>query len=214
MKAERQHQEIQSRTIQPKRKKLGGTPIVDNRNIAQAKLINPIQRVGLFGEEEDAVQGKFVTQLQEEDKETFQGRSIANGILQKRAWQATRPLGQVPQVAGLNPMGHKTDSNLGFRNMKLNHRHIIFDANHNLPTGDRNNIGFHCAGGGARGIGKLFSENVERFGYTNRGEISATHNEDNRLIRAINANQNFGNYNVLTHNCQDWVSRVRATAGL
>ena len=73
MKAERQHQEIQSRTIQTKREKFGGIPIVDNRNTAQVKLTNLIQCTGLFGEEEETVQNKSITQLQKDD-EVLQGK--------------------------------------------------------------------------------------------------------------------------------------------
>ncbi len=102
MQAERQYQEIQSRTIQPKREKIGGTPIVDNRNIAQVKLIHPIQRVGLFGEEDAAVQGKFVTQLQEEDEHILQGKF---DTIQKKANNTGLPdnlKSGVENMSGLN----------------------------------------------------------------------------------------------------------------
>ncbi|WP_044269778.1 hypothetical protein [Bacteroides timonensis] len=143
-------------------------------------------------------------------------------ILQKMAWTATRPLGQIPLVGPLpqnqnnivfNPMHAKTENhNMG--NLSFNHRHIIFDRPQNLPIGNYDNIGFHCANGSVYGAGALFSEPWQRMGYRIRRQISHNNGEDQRLHQAINNNANPGNYNLLFNNCQDWVDRVTTAAGL
>ncbi len=130
-----------------------------------------------------------------------------NSIFQRMAWVATRPLGQ---IAG----DHRKDWNLGFGNLRLNHRHFIFSDNQTLPTGQNDNIGFHCANGGVRGPGALFSEAWRNLGYTGREIVSNTAADDATLVQAIGQHNPPGNYNVITHNCQDWVTEVRQTAGL
>lgn len=132
--------------------------------------------------------------------------------IQRMAWAATRPLGQQPIVEPRNRDHY--DSNLGFGNLKINHRHIIFSDAQLLPTGPNDNIGFHCADGRFRGHGELFSEDWRRFGYTGRSIISNTIDDDVQLVDAIHINNPPGNYNLITHNCQDWVDDVRRTAGL
>lgn len=129
------------------------------------------------------------------------------GSVQRMAWVATRPLGQHEGSKG-------KDWNMGFGNSKLNHRHFIFDDQQPLPTGQEDNIGFHCATGGLKGHGELFSEAWGSFGYTKREVVSHNAAEDNILVQAIEQHNPPGNYNLITHNCQHWVTEVRQTAGL
>lgn len=129
------------------------------------------------------------------------------GSVQRMAWMATRPLGQ---QAG----NHREDWNLGFGNLKINHRHFIFSDPQQLPTGQQDNIGFHCTTGGIKGPGVLFSEAWRNFGYTGRDIVSHNATEDDILINAIEQHNPPGHYNLITHNCQDWVTEVRQTANL
>lgn len=135
-------------------------------------------------------------------------RNNCPGIAQMMAWVATRPLGQKEGSQG-------KDWNIGFGNLKFNHRHFIFDANHRLPTGDEDNIGFHCSTGGTKGPGALFSEDVGALGYTRREQISHNEDQDATLVRAINNDRDHvQDYHLIKHNCQDWVTAVRGAAGL
>lgn len=148
--------------------------------------------------------------LQRKQQHIMQGASKpfqAGNIIQKRAWAATRPLGQEPGKDSIN----KKDWNFGLGNLKINHKHIIFDSQKNLPTGTEDNIGYHCASGGAFGEGELFSEDHKNLGYTPKEDISKDPAEDELLVKVIHQNSNFGNYNVFTNNCQDWVAKVKSS---
>ncbi|MBE9487665.1 MAG: DUF4157 domain-containing protein [Bacteroidetes bacterium] len=143
---------------------------------------------------------------------------VGSGTIQKMAWQKSRSLGSFGSSSSFSSSsssssssgkGKGKDWNIGFGNLKLNHRHIIFDNVRALPVGNSDNVGFHADGGGS-----LFSENVANFGYKNRGIISHNEEEDAKLTRAIDANNPPGEYSLIKHNCQDWVSDVRKTAGL
>lgn len=136
-----------------------------------------------------------------------------SNLIQKMAWTATRPLGQKPQSGPLlpnvafNPLNAETE-NHSLGNLSLNHRHIIFDNNKNLPIGFCDNIGFHCADGRLWGRGELFTEPWQRMGYRIRKIVSNNDGNDRKLVNAINLNRIPGNYNIITNNCQDWVDRV------
>lgn len=148
--------------------------------------------------------------LQRKQQHIMQGASKpfqAGNIIQKRAWAATRPLGQKPG----NDSKNDKDWGIGFGNLTLNHKHIIFDSDKNLPTGTEDNIGYHCASGGAYGAGELFSEDHKNLGYTPKGDISKNPVEDQLLVKVIHQNSNFGDYNVITNNCQDWVAKVKSS---
>jgi hypothetical protein len=113
------------------------------------------------------------------------------GIGQLMGYIRTRPLGQKPGKTG-------KDWGLGFGNLKIRHSHLTFDNNHDLPTvGNSDNIGFHPGG--------LFSENWGAMGYT----VRETFENEDKLANAANTNANPGGYNLITNNCQDWVSRVK-----
>jgi hypothetical protein len=131
-------------------------------------------------------------------------------IIQRQAWVKSRPLGQQAAPPGQQPSTDWIARRLPFGNMKFNHRHIIFDAQQALPTGRYDNIGFHCTDGKISGTGGLFSENIAQFGYTKTEQLSNSLAEDNTLVTAIGNNSNPGNYNLFTHNCQDWVDEVKA----
>ncbi len=75
MNAEKQFQEVSSRTIQPKVKN-DALEMPDNRQMSamQAKMLETMQRQE---EDEEPVQGKFTTQLQEEDDELAQGKFVS-----------------------------------------------------------------------------------------------------------------------------------------
>lgn len=75
MNAEKQFQEVPSRTIQPKVKN-DALEMPDNRQMSamQAKMLETMQRQE---DEEEPVQGKFTTQLQEEDDELAQGKFVS-----------------------------------------------------------------------------------------------------------------------------------------
>lgn len=75
MNAEKQFQEVPSRTIQPKVKN-DALEMPDNRQMSamQAKMLETIQRQE---DEEEPVQGKFTTQLQEDDDELAQGKFVS-----------------------------------------------------------------------------------------------------------------------------------------
>lgn len=103
--------------------------------------------------------------------------------------------------------------------LKFHHRHILFDKSQNLPVvGKSNNIGY----GGVlykesslEGYQKnnLLSKNdiyIEKEGTGNNGS-KKVEKEDQILIWAIDKNQDYGPYNLLTHNCQHWVNDVNKT---
>ena len=75
MNAEKQFQEVPSRTIQPKVKN-DALEMPDNRQMSamQAKMLETMQRQE---DEEELVQGKFTAQLQEEDDELAQGKFVS-----------------------------------------------------------------------------------------------------------------------------------------
>ena len=75
MNAEKQFQEVSSRTIQPKVKN-DALEMPDNRQMSamQAKMLETMQRQE---EDEEPVQGKFTAQLQEEDDELAQGKFVS-----------------------------------------------------------------------------------------------------------------------------------------
>lgn len=153
--------------------------------------------------------GKGIFQLADNRKQLY--------VLQRKAWSATRPLGQVASYGPIpqgnnhqhfNPLNANTE-NHDFGNLSLNHRHIIFSRNYRkLPGGPTDNIGFHSANGGPLGQGVLFSENWKGMGYRERQQLTNNYSQDQRLIAAINQNNPPGPYNILTHNCQDWVDKV------
>ncbi|HNW51955.1 MAG TPA: hypothetical protein PKH79_12795 [Prolixibacteraceae bacterium] len=117
--------------------------------------------------------------------------SPITGIGQLMGYIRTRPLGQKPGKTG-------KDWGIGFGNLKIRHSHLTFDNNHDLPTvGNSDNVGFHPGG--------LFSENWGAMGYT----VRETFSDEDKLASAANANANPGGYNLITNNCQDWVSRVK-----
>lgn len=150
------------------------------------------------------------TAVQRQQQQMMLNASVplqAGNTIQKRAWAATRPLGQKPG----NDSKDDKDWDIGFGNLKLNHKHIIFDSDKNLPTGKEDNIGYHCASGGASGPGELFSEDHKNLGYTAKGDISNDPVEDQLLVKVIHQNSNFGDYNVITNNCQDWVAKVKSS---
>ena len=67
MKAEKQNQGVQSRTLQSKQDENKKAFMVDNRNTAQMKT-DTLQSKEI--EEGETIQGKFVTQLQDEEEKT------------------------------------------------------------------------------------------------------------------------------------------------
>lgn len=75
MNAEKQFQEVPSRTIQPKVKN-DALEMPDNRQMSamQAKMLETMQRQE---DEEEPVQGKFTAQLQEDDDELAQGKFVS-----------------------------------------------------------------------------------------------------------------------------------------
>lgn len=75
MNAEKQFQEVSSRTIQPKMKN-DALQMSDNRQVSaiQAKILESMQRQE---DEDDLTQGKFISQLQEEDEELTQGKFVS-----------------------------------------------------------------------------------------------------------------------------------------
>ncbi len=131
---------------------------------------------------------------------------ISQPVTQKMAWVVTRPLGNYNPGRLARLFGNiETPFNLNF-----NHKHIIFDSRYYLPTGLNHDIGFHCAIPNTLfGPGELFSENRAIRDYQGRNVLSHTPFEDGKLVKAIWNCKNFGNYNLLTNNCQDWVSAVR-----
>lgn len=132
---------------------------------------------------------------------------ISGPLIQRMSWMATRPLGQKEGKKG-------SDWNIGFGNLKVNHRHIIFSDPKVLPTGNQDNIGFHCTNGKFYGAGGLFSEPWRNFGYTGRDILGKTAIEDQQVVDAVDHNNPPGDYNLVTHNCQDWVDQVRRDAHL
>lgn len=95
-------------------------------------------------------------------------------------------------------------------NLKFHHRHILFDKPIDLPVvGNSNNVGYG---------GRLYKE-TSLNGYVKNNKISIdnlyeTNNgyrqEDELLKEAITEYQDYGPYNILTHNCQHWVNDVVA----
>lgn len=75
MNAEKQFQEVISRTIQPKAKN-DVLEMPDHREMSavQAKMLETMQRQE---EEDELAQGKFTAQLEEEEDEPMQGKFIA-----------------------------------------------------------------------------------------------------------------------------------------
>lgn len=84
-------------------------------------------------------------------------------------------------------------------NLKFHHRHILFNRSYKLPiVGTSNNIGYG---------GVLYSEKSLN-GYQKNNRLTKNIREDIRLIQSIEKNKNFGDYNLLTNNCQHWVNKV------
>ena len=143
-----------------------------------------------------------------QNKSRKSGKHNCPDIIQMMAWVATRPLGQ-------HEGSHRKDWNMGIGNLKLNHRHFIFSGVQPLLMEERDNIGFHCATGGMKGPGAVFSENWQNFGYTKRDNVSSSDIQDRALVQAINNDTTHEqDYHIITHNCQDWVDTVRGAAGL
>ncbi len=127
--------------------------------------------------------------------------------IQLMAHIKTRPLGQT----GAKGEKNKKDSNKGFGNLKFNHRHLVFDNQHNeisakSSTAHKDNIGFHSATGGAKGPGQLFGENWQSFGYTTRESLK----DEDIAVNAVSQIAVPAKYNVITNNCQDYVSSVKS----
>lgn len=120
--------------------------------------------------------------------------TITRPVTQKIAWVGCRKLG------GIFPM-----INLGTDHHEIYHQHILFSLNHNLPTGNHNNIGFHKRN--QTNLGSLFSE-ANTNGYKRQFVLSTSTHEDEWLIRSIYQTPVPSTYNVLTSNCQHWVNRV------
>lgn len=143
----------------------------------------------------------------------------SKSLIQKRAWVASRPLGQVASIGPLtqvqqqnvrfNPLNLPTDQGNIDSNHVLHHRHIVFSEPKNLPIGLSDNIGFHCADNRLFGKGELFHEDWKRFGYTPLIMLSNSIEDDNILALSIHRNSVVDNYNILTNNCQHWVEKVR-----
>lgn len=76
MNAEKQFQEMPSRVMQPKRESGNTVGLADLRaeSALQAKMVGQIQRQA---DDEELLQGKFVSQLQEEEDELLQGKFVA-----------------------------------------------------------------------------------------------------------------------------------------
>lgn len=136
----------------------------------------------------------------------FRASSADSNSLQLKAHIATRPLGQTGKEGDKDDK----DRNRGFGNLKINHRHLIFDKPHDeiaakSSTSHKDNIGFHCRTGGARGPGELFGESWPNFGYTKR---SAMDDEDT-AVEAVKEVDPPPRYNLITSNCQDYVTSVK-----
>lgn len=160
----------------------------------------------------------------------IQGK-ISQPVTQKMAWVVSRPLGQIPYMGPLpnpqpnlpmfNPLNVQVDNGNIHHNHAIHHRHIVFSQNMTLPTGQNDNIGFHCVDGNLFGQGALFSEPWRNLGYRMHRQISNGQNRnvpgfglvnnDNLLIRAINLNNPPGYYTLWGNNCQHWVERVENT---
>ena len=84
-------------------------------------------------------------------------------------------------------------------NLKFHHRHILFNKEYKLPVvGTSNNIGYG---------GVLYKES-SFDGYSKNNKLTYNDNEDQMLIIAIDQCKEFGQYNLLTNNCQHWVNKV------
>lgn len=142
-------------------------------------------------EQEADVMGAKALQMKPEEGIQAKKQGSNNAALQLKAYSGTRSLGQ--------KSGDKSkDWNFGFGNLRLVHEHIWFDNSYQLPkVGAKNNIGFHD--------NELFSEDVSSRGYTTRD----TYDDEGALVEAINENDKPGEYNLITNNCQDWVTSVR-----
>ena len=90
------------------------------------------------------------------------------------------------------------------RNLKFHHRHILFDKPYLLPLTQgesmTNNIGYG---------GVLYSES-SLAGYERNNVITEDDKDDRKLIDVMNEDglKNYGEYRLLTHNCQHWVNDV------
>jgi hypothetical protein len=135
-------------------------------------------------------------------------------VLQKMAWAKTRPLGEEELTRPLtrdqaNPPENMEDKDLEGTLHKW-HEHIVFDRTQ-AHLGGNDNIGFHSSGNPVKGPGELFAEDVGAHTYSIHQQLSHNEKEDGVLIKAMHKNDPPGDYNVLTHNCQDWVKAVTQT---
>lgn len=85
------------------------------------------------------------------------------------------------------------------KKLKFHHRHILFDDTHMLPiVGWSNNIGY----------GGILYKESSLDGYVKGQALSYTKRDDINLLLAIYKHEDFGEYNLLTNNCQHWVNKV------
>lgn len=149
-------------------------------------------------------------------------------LIQKQAWIVSRPLGQTEYMGPFpeqpnffNALNVPEDNGNIHHNHAIHHRHIVFDRIKALPTGQNDNIGFHCVNGRLYGNGGLFSERWQNMGYRVHRQISdgrnrnivghGVVNNDDLLVNAININNPPGYYTLWGNNCQHWVERVENT---
>jgi hypothetical protein len=138
-------------------------------------------------------------------KQCAPARKHHEGVVQRKAFIKTRPLGQKEGE-------DSKDWNIGFGNLKYNHRHLIFDHKHpeiaaKSSTNHQDNIGFHAKDktkGIQGGTGELFGENVQNYGYTQRAVLD----DENTAVKAVEEIPCPAKYNLITNNCQDYVSSV------
>lgn len=138
-----------------------------------------------------------------------------NRSCQLKAWIGTRTLG-LSGSSGIqssgSTAGHGNENTntqdvreKGFQifnpktkyNKLLIHAHILFENPHDLPTGQYNNIGY--------GQNGLFSESYE---YKTIGHPMDNEEKVVSVIEDIQNNYSADNYNIMSHNCQDFVHEV------
>lgn len=175
-------------------------------SVAQKKS-NGKQGFGFVDNRPDAVAQRKLQEMINNSSQVRQLKAyqeMANNNMppiQLKAWHKRRPLSQAD--------GDTSEKGLINGRGVLHHAHIIFDKGYTLPiVGASDNIGYHAVHG-ASGPGELFSENVGSKGYKTVSEISTDNYEDRILIQSIKKNQNFGDYKLVSNDCQSWVEKVK-----
>ena len=143
--------------------------------------------------------------LEKEQPNVKKNMPAGNSSSQLMAYVKSRPLRQQANDKG-------TDWNIGFGNLKLNHRHLVFDNKHKevaakSSTSHEDNIGFHAQSGTKSvegGKGELFGENVQTFGYKRHRILK----NEARAVEAVKKIPVPQYYNIITNNCQDYVASV------